>query len=291
MGTGDWGLGTGDWGLGLGTRQQRFYRAIRAIISVISRLGVAGVMSLMFAAMPLGGQNLQPAAERVLAAARARMGGTAAISAVRSLVTIADCEGPKRNYRTTVRSDRSGAVEFQQDFTNGSTYRIAYEGRRPADHIPRPRRLTQSELANRAEVQGHEVHMIVLAPGTRYGGPDSVRDTVFRGQRAIGVVFHDTLGGPVVEYFAKRDTLPLGFTFPDREVPAPGSVSMVLSEWRRVNGILLPRYAVYWQGGKAYRFRYTSIEINPVSQGDSVRAPAGIPRAGRVPPLPGQTPQ
>ena len=73
--------------------------------------------------------------------------------------------------------------------------------------------------------------MIVLAPGTRYGGPDSVRDTVFRGRRAIGVVFHDTLGGPVVEYFARRDTLPLGFTFPDREVAAPGSVSLVLSQW------------------------------------------------------------
>ena len=85
----------------------------------------------MLAAMPLRGQTILSPAERVLAAARARMGGTAAISAVRSLVTIADCEGPKRNYRTTVRSDRNGAVEFQQDFTDGSNYRIAYEGQRP----------------------------------------------------------------------------------------------------------------------------------------------------------------
>lgn len=235
--------------------------------------------------MRLGGQTVLPPAEQVLAAARARMGGTAAIAAVHSLTAIADCEGPKKNYRTTVWSDRSGAVGFEQDFTDGTTYRIAYDGRLPPDHIRRPRTLSQSELANRAEVQGHEIHMIVLAPDTRFGGPDSVRDTVFRGRRAIGVVFHDTLGGPVVEYFAPRDSLPVGFTFSDREVPTPGVVSLVLSQWGRVDGILLPRYAVYWQGGKVYRFRYTSIRLNPATKADSIGAPAGFTRAGRGDPL------
>jgi hypothetical protein len=244
---------------------------------VILRLGVAGVLALMLPAMRVGGQTVLSPAERVLAAARARMGGTAAIAAVKSLTAIADCEGPKRNYRTTVWSDRSGAVGFEQDFTDGSTYRIAYDGRLPPDRIRHPRTLSQTELANRAEVQGHEVHMIVLAPGTRYGGPDSVRDTVFRGRRAIGVAFHDTLGGPVMEYFAPRDSLPLGFTFPDREARPPGSVSLVLSEWARVDGILLPRHAVYWQGENAYRFRYTSIRLNPEPETDSIEA-TGHPR-------------
>ena len=245
------------------------------------------MLSLIVATMRVGGQTVLPPAEQVLAAARARMGGTAAIAAVRSLRTIADCEGPKRNYRTTVWSDRSGAVKFEQDFPDGTTNRIAYEGRRPADDIRRPRTLSQTELANWAEVEGHEVHMIVLAPDTRFGGPDGVRDTVFRGRRAIGVVFHDTLGTPVVEYFAPRDSLPLGFTFSDREVPTPGTVALVLSQWGRVDGILLPRYAVYWQGEQAYRFRYTSIRLNPVPNADSSQAsrpPGPRPSAGGVTP-------
>lgn len=258
---------------------------------MILRSGVVGVLSLVLATVRLGGQTVVSPAERVLAAARARMGGTAAIAAVQSLTAIAECEGPKRNYRTSVWSNRSGAVGFDQYFTDGSTYRVAYDGRVPADRIRRPRTLSQSELANRAEVQGHEVHMIVLAPGTRYGGPDSVRDTVFRGRRAIGVVFHDTLGSPVVEYFARRDTLPLGFTFPDREVAAPGAVSLVFSQWGRVDGILLPRHAVYWQGGKAYRFRYTSIRLNPEPARDSTSGPATVSRAGRDRSITGQLPR
>jgi hypothetical protein len=249
----------------------------RGSITVLLRSVIAAGLSLMLATMPLGGQTVLSPAERVLAAARSRMGGTAAIAAVQSLTAVAECEGPKRNYRTTVWSDRSGAVEFAQYFTDGSTYQIAYDARLPPDQFRRSRTLSQAELANRAEVQGHEVHMIVLAPATRYGGPDSVRDTVFRGHRAIGVAFHDTLGGPVMEYFARRDSLPLGFTFPDREAPAPGSVSLVLSEWGRVDGILLPRYAVYWQGGNAYRFRYTSIRLNPEPETDSIEA-TGHPR-------------
>ncbi len=248
---------------------------------------MAGVVSLMLSAARLGAQSTGSAGEQVLAAARARMGGTAAIAAVRSIVAIADCEGPKRNYKTTVRSDRSGAVDFQQDFTDGTNYRVAYEGRLPLNSVRRPRTLSQSELANRTEVQGHEVQMIVLAPDTRFSGPVSVRDTLFRGRHAIGVAFRDTLGGSVVEYFAPRDSLPLGFTFPDREVAGPGVVSLILGQWAPVDGILVPRYAQYRQGGKAYRFRYTSIRFNAGAARDSIGGAAGISGAGRDRPLPG----
>jgi hypothetical protein len=272
-------------------RQLQSYQADRDRLlpgqATVTLRTIAAVAWAVLAVGRLGAQGAVSPGEQVLAAARQRMGGTAAITAVRSLVAIADCEGPKRSYRTIVRSDRNGAVEFEQDFTDGTSYRVAYEGQRPPNYIRRPRTLSQTELANRAQIQGHEIHMIVLAPDSRFGGPDSVRDTVFRGRRAVAVAFHDGLGAPVAEYFATRDSLPLGFTFPDREVARPGEVSLVLSQWRRVDGILMPHYAVFWQAGKAYRFRFTSIRLNPLSKADSINAAAGLTRAGRGRPLPG----
>ncbi|HXN75227.1 MAG TPA: hypothetical protein VN876_01255, partial [Gemmatimonadaceae bacterium] len=191
--------------------------------------------------------------------------------------TVAECEGPRGRYRTTVRSARDGRVMFAQDFPARPSYRAMFgpEGDWEYD-LDRAKYMPASPFA-RAVAQGHEVHMLALAPETRFGAPIGVRATTFRGTPAFAVSFRDILGGMVTAYYSRRDYLPLGFMFPDHKDPGSPGISLVLNGWQRRGAIRLVSRAVFWQGRDAYRFRFTRIRLNVVPDSAFVppRSPTG----------------
>jgi hypothetical protein len=207
--------------------------------------------------------------EQVLAAARSRLGGDAAIDSIRTIDALAACRGPRSRYQTRVRSAKDGRVIFEQRFEDGSRYRalIGLEG--GWEWSGDSSGATPASALAGVEAHGHEIDMLVLAPASRLGRPVGVVDTIFRGDSAAAVIFRDALGGRVTAYFRRVDFLPLGFRFPNHRDQRP-AIDLVLSEWARVGSIRVPMRAVFWQGSEAYRFHFTRIQINTVP--DSVFA-------------------
>jgi hypothetical protein len=194
------------------------------------------------------GQQPQGGADRVLRTARERLGGDAMVRAVWLIETVADCQGPRGAYETRVTSTRTGRAIFEQRFPDGRHERTVLSP-------------TSGTAASEWTVaQGHEIHMLVVAPEAVFGAPTSVGDTVFDGHDAVLVTFRDTLGARVRAFFARADSLPLGFAFSN-------GVTLVLDDWRPAGHVRLPWHAVYHQGADEYRFRFTTISLRNQEQG------------------------
>jgi hypothetical protein len=235
---------------------------------------VVACLASVAMATPLAAQHLAPEAERVLAAAQAALGNHATVAQIRTIETVAECRGPRRAYRTMVWSATDGRVLFEQQFDSGHLYRAGLSRSGGWEYDPDSARYTRATPLTYADVQGHEIHLLIVAPQAIFGRPLGVRDTMFAGHDAVAVSFRDTLGGLVTGFYARADTLALGFSFPDHRNPGGKPVVLLFSEWRRIDGIRLATRAVYWQGRDPYRFRFTRIRLNSVA--DSVFA---MPRA------------
>jgi hypothetical protein len=190
------------------------------------------------------------AAESILRAASRAIGSEALVAGVRTIETEAACQGPRGSYETHVASARDGRAVFEQRYPDGRDERAILTAETPADSL------------ERTMIRGHEIHMLVLAPAVVLGPPSHAVDTTFRGQPAIGVVFPDGLGAFVTAFFARRDTMPLGFELPDHLHPGAPPIALTFDAWARTDGLRLPVRAVYHQGGDEYRFRFTSVRLN-----------------------------
>jgi hypothetical protein len=223
-------------------------------------------------------QSPAGSASRVLAAARARIGVDSVVANVQTIDADAACSGPNSRYRTRVRSARDGRVVFEQVFDKGAPYRVVLGADRGWEWSGDSGRATPASALTQVEAHGHEIHMLTLAPGSRLGTPTRVVDTTFRGGSAVGVSFRDALGGRVVAYFSRRDSLPLGFWLPNHRDRRP-SIMLVLARWGTVGALRLPMEAVFWQGRDAYRFHFTRVSLNAVPDSVSaVRPDSGRPR-------------
>ena len=189
------------------------------------------------------------------------MGGPS-VAAVRTVEAVAECQGSRGPYRTTVRSARDGRAVFEQDFPSGRRYRAVLGPNGGSEYDSDSGHVTAATPLTYIAASGHQIHMLAIAPVTQFGPPVGVRDVEFQGQPAIGVEFHDRVGKTVIANYLSRDTTLLGFTFPG---PEGQSIALVLSRWRRIDGVSLPTRAVYLQGADAYRFRFTRIRLNAVS--------------------------
>jgi hypothetical protein len=217
------------------------------------------------AARLLAGDSMADA-ERVLAAARRRLGDERVVLAIRTIETDAACQGPRYAYETHVASARDGRALFEQRFPDGRVERSGL-GITDAWTVGSDGVVAPAGLIERTMIQGHEIHMVVIAPETRFGRPRQARDTVFEGRAAIALDFHDTLGAPVVEFFARSDSLPLGFAFVNHHDSRPPPV-LTIDAWRTVDRIQVPARATYHQGRETYAFRFTRIALNATA--DSV---------------------
>ncbi len=195
-------------------------------------------------------QTTSVAATHVLDAARRALGDEAAVTAVRTIETVAACKGPRGTYETHVISARDGRAVFEQRFPDGRVERQLVTNTTPAD------------VNERTMIQGHEIHMLVVAPETRFGAPLAVDDSVFEGQPAVVVTFHDALGAPVLAFFARADSLPLGFVFLNHRTDGAPRITLTIDAWHTVDGLRLPARAVYHQAGDLYDFRFTTVRLD-----------------------------
>lgn len=195
-------------------------------------------------------------ADRILAAAgrATAAAGAEPLDAVRAAT---DAEGPRGRFQVTVTSRRSG--EARIDFSSGLTAGIGPDSNWWSAPGESP---TMLDAGRASFLRGHELHMTMLAPASRVPEPAFTGEVDFEGTPALRLSGLDLAGIPIELFFSRIDTLPLGMRGDDR-LRGAGPVTTLVSDWVDQNGRRIFRRAEFRQGVEVFRYRYTSVELNP----------------------------
>jgi hypothetical protein len=196
------------------------------------------------------------AADAILEASWRHIGPPALVSGVAALRSVATVRGPVREYQTVVISARDGRMFFAQaadivaGVSDSSKWLWNSETNEPI----------ALDAATESVLRGHELHILVLAPGSRWQYAERVRDTIFRGRAAIAVDYTDALGAPVTAFYARRDTLPLGFMIANHSGRGEPAIEVELADWRRFGDLHFFGRALFRQGKQMITHRYSRVD-------------------------------
>jgi hypothetical protein len=207
--------------------------------------------------------------QQILAGARRALG---AVERVQSLSAIAAVTGPRGSFEAAAYSARDGRARLAlgKQFLAGIGAKQSWVFDPTADTVGR------LDSVTRSVVRGHELHMLVLAPETRWQQPQVGENREWAGAPAVAVVFRDDLGGPATLYLRASDTLPLGLGLINQTGEGAREVDVTFGEWEEVDGVRLFRRAVFVHGPDRYVYSYTQLRLNAVP--DSVfEAPSRRP--------------
>ena len=196
-------------------------------------------------------------ARRVLAAAERALGTGA--ERVRTLEAMAAVTGPRGRFEASVRSARDGRVRVAlgPGFLAGVGARGGWVAR-GAVGAPALDSVTRSVL------RGHELHMLVLAPETRWHDPLLLGTLPWLGDSALAISFLDDLATPATLYLSRRDTLPVGLRLVNQTGAGARRVDVTFGDWTVLDGVRLFRRATFLHGRDRYQYAYTSLALNRV---------------------------
>jgi hypothetical protein len=193
-------------------------------------------------------------AYEILSRARAALGGEEAVARVATLRLVADCEGPRGPFRTTVASARDGRVALLQEFPSRPRFAagIGLGGgwQRSGDDPP----VDSLDAVLGTVVTGHEVHLLALAPEARFTAPVGRPSERLDGRDARVVRFVDALGAPVDFLYDAGTGRPLGFRLVNHTGRGAADILTRFEDWRRVGDVLLPFVIAITQGDDVYRY-------------------------------------
>jgi hypothetical protein len=193
-----------------------------------------------------------PRARRILDAAARALGARK----VETLEAMATVQGPRRRFAASIRSARDGRArlalgpDFVAGYGRGGPW-VAGRGR-----------VTASDSATRTMVRGHELHLLALAPESRWRDPLFLGLLPWQGDSALAVSLLDDLDTPAVLYLGRRDTLPVGFRLINHTGVGARRVDVTLGDWATVDGVRLFRRAAFLHGADRYDYRYTALRLN-----------------------------
>lgn len=229
---------------------------------------VLGLITLQACGRP-GAGDPDPVADQLLAGAGRAMGE---VGRVKSLTATANVNGPSGSFRSTVYSARDGRARLSLGrflAGIGTAKGWVYDQKAAT--------LGPLDDTTRSVIRGHELHMLVLAPVSRWRQPRSHGSEQWAGEATLKVGFRDNLGAPATLYLGARDTLPIGLRLVNHTGKGPPDVLVTFAQWEKVEGVRLFRHAVFTHGSARYVYDYTELRLNAVP--DSTFEPPGQPSA------------
>jgi hypothetical protein len=115
--------------------------------------------------------------------------------------------------------------------------------------------------------RGHDFFLGMLYPETRLSDLHFAGTVQFEGSEAFLVTGADAVGGVVSLYYARADTIPLGFQVQDHGRGA-GPVTTTLGEWREADGVRVPGHVRFQQGTEIFDYDVVTAEVLAVSPDD-----------------------
>ncbi len=208
-------------------------------------------------AVPAG--EVDPAVELILAASIRAMGGAEAVDTIRSIDAVADGTGPGGSFQTHVSSSRDGRMRFMQITPGGhfaagvdsaGSWHVAGDSTVPLDS------------ATRSFLRGHELHMLALAPTSRWRPIAATGPLTVQNREAIGVRFADEMGSEATLFYRPTDTLPLGYRLLDHSSAGAPPVEVLFGHWGVHGGPPLFTDAIFAQGEEKVNWHYTRVGVN-----------------------------
>jgi hypothetical protein len=199
-----------------------------------------------------------PTARRILDAAARRLNA----DKVRNVEAVATVEGPRRRFEAAVRSARDGRARLEL----GPAF-VAGFGRGGPWLLDRSR-VTAPDSATRTVVRGHEPHLLVLAPESRWHDPLFLGLLPWQDDSALAVSLLDELDTPAVLYLSRRDTLPAGLRLRNHTGVGADRVDVTFGDWTSVDGVRLFRRAAFQHGPDRYDYSYTTLRLNRLADAD-----------------------
>lgn len=203
----------------------------------------------------------------IVAGARRATGADPGLAGVGFVRFDASATGPGGAFSVRLAATPEGAVRV--DFSEGLSAAIG----RAASWV---RTAPDAEVETLGDtlatfVRGHDLVMNLLAPGTRFASLRYAGIERFDGREAIRLDGIDAVEGPVQLYYARADTLPLGFAQLDH-VRGRGRVTVTVGDWRAESGIRLPHFARFVQGEEIFEY-HMEMEVLSSAPEDAFASP------------------
>lgn len=175
----------------------------------------------------------------------------------------ADVQGPSGTFRTMIRSASDGRVRMEQ---TPSGFRAGV-GRSGGWQLDPSSGRVESLGTDLAFVRGHELHMLALAPRTRFERPRLIGDTTISGRPVLAVAMSLPSGDSLVAYFDAVDTVPVGARVLWTDPP----VDIDWEAWSTSGSVRLFRRATFRQGAEEFLYSYDSVTVGEIQ--DSLYEP------------------
>ena len=160
-------------------------------------------------------------------------------------------------YDVEVSSTRSGTARLH--FVDGATMAIGETAR-----WAELERGTPVVLSDTLEtfLRGHDYFLNLIEPGTRFRSLSVAGDARFGGAEAVMVTGVDALGSVVKLYYAREDTLPLGYEIQDHLRGGP-EVRTRIRDWAERDRARIPRLVRFTQGDDVFDYTVSNVTAYP----------------------------
>jgi hypothetical protein len=203
----------------------------------------------------------QVRAYEILLRAREAVGGAAAVARIATMRFAAQCEGPGGPFQTTVASARDGRVRLEQRFPTAQGFAAGLALQGPWQRAGTGPVVDSLGSTLLAVLNGHEFHLLALAPESRFVAPVARPRERWGAREANVVRFRDHQGGNT-DFLYDADTgLPLGFRTASQSSSGPATVSSAFEDWRPVGGVRLPHVIRITHGSDLWRYRIDEVSV------------------------------
>lgn len=226
---------------------------------------------------PTDGGAVVDSAAMIVAASQRALGTSDALAAIQQVDFLAEAVGPNGSFTVAMKSARDGRARLTFDGAAVFVIDVDRAWRTGAEATE----IIELTSAERSFVRGHELLIAAVDPADRWPELAVAEPTTFEARPALHLTGVDELGGEFHAYYSAADTLLLGFTIEDH-LRGAGPVTVSLSDWRPVDGVLLPHAATFVQGDERFDYTMTEVLVHPVV--DSALAVPAAPAAGSRPP-------
>jgi hypothetical protein len=229
--------------------------------STMSLVSNTGWFCFLFSILLYGCSNQHgQSAEKIILASLDAIGTKEDRQKIQNLISSADCISPDGKYTTEIHTASGGYSYFKQIYSYKPTEFEAFIENRDSGFIISDTLIPLSQETI-SMIRGHEFQNIVLEIDKRFHDFEKPENIESDGMKAYRIKVKDEANNECSLFFDVTTGLLSAIHFQN-----PGSVKenikTRLSNWKEVQGILLPFHADIDQSGKLYIFDFNSIIFN-----------------------------
>jgi hypothetical protein len=226
----------------------------------ISLFGIAQCMIMLSCVLNSCANHNKTTVENIIATSLNAVGINRDSMMIQNLESRADCISPNGKYTTEIHTATGGYSYFKQVYTyNPSVFEAVIENKINGHVIGNSIKPLGKEAIY--TVRSHEFHNLVLEIDQRFHDMEKPEIIKTGGLHIYSIKAKDELNNDSKLFFDVRTGLLSAIHFQNPDSTGE-IIKTTFSNWKRVQGLLLPHHVDIDQSGKLYSFHFTSIHFN-----------------------------